>query len=139
MRFKEKIITITLISFILFGCDKESIALNGSAITIQECIMKEIREQPSIMFEMVEKACRDRVSSIFGIIEMGCRNKVKVEIYPNDSVQERDLTRICRTQPRDVKIPSYQWMSAKCVEWREKNIESIKKELCDLHSKGNYT
>gem|GEM_PF-6073645 len=101
--------------------------------------MKEIREQPSIMFEMMEKACRDRVSSIFGIIEMGCRNKVKVETYPNDSVQERDLTRICRTQSRDVKILSYQWMPAKCVEWREKNIESIKKELCDLHSKGNYT
>ncbi|HHZ70843.1 MAG TPA: hypothetical protein EYN54_11335 [Methylococcaceae bacterium] len=133
------IITITLMSFILFGCDKESIPLNGSAITIQECIIKEIREQPSIMFEMVEKACRARVSSIFGIIEMGCRNKVKVGTYPNDSAQEWDLTSICSIQPRDIKIPNGQWMSAKCVEWREKNIEPIKKELCDLRSKGNYT
>ena len=133
------IITITLISFILFGCDKESIPLNGSAITVQECIIKELRQQPSIMFEMVEKACRTRVSSIFELIAMGCRNKVKVGAYPNISAQEWDLTRGCSIQPRDINIPNDPWTSAKCVEWREKNIEPIKKELCDLRSKGNYT
>ena len=135
----KTIITITLISFILFGCDKESISLNGSAITIQECIIKELRQQPSIMFEMVEKACRTRVSSIFGIIEMGCRNKVKVGAYPNNSAQEWDLATGCSIQSGDINIPNDPWTSATCVEWREKNIEPIKKELCDLRSKGNYT
>jgi len=116
----KTIITITLISFILFGCDKESISLNGSAITVQECIIKELRQQPSIMFEMVKNACRTRVSSIFGIISMGCRNKVKVGAYPNNSTQDWDLARGCSIQSGDSNIPNDPWTSATCVEWREK-------------------